>query len=413
MLSGKYIYAVNSSGTEEKYPLWTDTGSSTGTHFLAYKNSESSTVSNSVWLSIRWNSSTGSYSNVSSVTIEVHLLNACKYVAKIESPSSQYAIYVGSGLIRATYTFPNDWYLFTTGNSWTITVNGTSTTIPTGYITRRIYNTSTENTTTISSGGYYRFSYTDNGIRFARLVSSGLSLKAYRGADYYIDNTTTFQCALNSNSCPTQMSYSCSSYNCTGTYTCQTGYSCDTTAYTCTYCYTFSCGSSFNCEGHGCGSGYECYSCSGYTCTGDGCGSYGCTSGHGCGNSFNCTSDYRCYTCTSNTCGTPFTCNASHSCPSYGCSGKGCSYACDSYSCGSYSSCTTFICNSGYACSSVSCPKYTCNSGFSCVSKNTCTSYACLTDSCQITYSCQGSGYSCYQSFMCSSSSFSCTHYRG
>lgn len=235
MLSGKYIYSINSSGTQEKYPLWTDKNDSSGTHYIYYKNSSTANTSISfTLLDTKIKTTTATCLGATSTTtysFTITLNNYCTFGMLIDS------YYLASGLKTATISTSG---LHTSSVVIKImddTTNGTTITIPTSYIGET--DTCTVNgvatTTVVKSPTSFSGTYYNTNILYARLFTDAKgSLKTYIDSNTYnADIDLNQQC---------KTIFTCNELTCTSKSTCTTTFTC--TSVTCTG--GWNCGSTYN-----------------------------------------------------------------------------------------------------------------------------------------------------------------------
>ena len=190
MLDGKYLNAVNSLKTTESYPLWTTQDDSTGSHFLTYRKQAPATkniiigIQNSSTTYLTTNTgSSGGYVATTGKQLIIALSEKCPYTIKIND------IIIKSG----NTSFSIDTSSFESSYSVTINNIKQSTSI-TPVVVSTVY---TDGELTSSSAGelsYYgtTYSYTDSGLRYARLFpDSDGSLKVYYDSQVLRADTTT------------------------------------------------------------------------------------------------------------------------------------------------------------------------------------------------------------------------------
>jgi len=388
MLSGKYIYAVNSSGTQEKYPLWTNKNNSNGSHFLYYKNASSTTSTITVSIT-DYTIVVGSYTCVggaasTSYKHNVVLSGICPFDVNVGG------IYIKSGAISAITTGT----AFTSDQTVKIynTDSGYSTyTVPLSSIGQiQSYTTNgVTTTTTIKETVPVSCSYSNANILYGRIFTDASgSLKAYTSSSVYAaDNTTDEQCSstffCNDDICTTYSSclnYSCNSVSCSSSFSCPV--------------YNTGCGSN-SCSSVTCSTDVVCVSniCSS-DCASDtpSCNPY-CSAYETCkvksGDSTGCSK----FTCGNNTCLSflPSSCG-SYACITFYISGYSCStYACTNFHCVSNFTCGKNTCTWNHCTTGVTCTSWGkgCSSGFVVCTSNTCSSNAaCGSDTCRTNSSC-------------------------
>lgn len=215
MLDGKYLNAVNSSGVAESYPLWTTQDDSTGEHFLNYKKQASTTksivigVQNSTVLKLVTDSS--SYSGYYATQIKSVIITL--------SEKCPYTIIIGD------YTVPSGDTSCTTvvstfSDTYSVSINSIAKTTITPLDNTVVYKddvlSSGKEDIALSTYGS-TYTYTDDGVRYARLYTYATgSLETYTDdqllyADISSESNTTV--CSESDYTPSALCTSTSSYS--------------------------------------------------------------------------------------------------------------------------------------------------------------------------------------------------------